>query len=235
MGVVEVEQQKNLFLGIMCGIVVIPLGCLASRIVLRVPFGSLLFNLLPLILFSLLLICGLLKFTNICVKIFNGFVAFVRGLIMVGLIIGVIQFLTGKELLSPIDTLEEGAMVCLNASVVLSGAFTLMHLISKVLVKSLRFIGGKFVINEVSALGFASTLVSNAPTFGVMYKMDERGVILNSAFAVSASFVFGSHLAFTMAFDGTYLLAMIIGKLVAGVLALFAANYVYKTANKSGI
>ena len=235
LGVVEVEQQKNLFLGILCGIVVIPLGCLASGMVLRVPFGSLLFNLLPLILFSLLLTWGLLKFTNICVKIFNGFAAFVRGLITVGLIIGVIQFLTGKELLSPIATLEEGAMVCLNASVVLSGAFPLMHLISKVLVKPLRFIGGKFGINEVSALGFASTLVSNAPTFGVMYKMDEKGVVLNSAFAVSASFVFGSHLAFTMAFDGTYLLAMIIGKLVAGVLALFAANYVYKNANKSGI
>ncbi|MBO5177762.1 MAG: ethanolamine utilization protein EutH [Lachnospiraceae bacterium] len=229
LGVVREEQHKNMFLGILCGIVVIPLGCLVSGIVLKIPIGKLLFDLFPLIIFSLLLALGLLKFTDICVRLFNGFAIFVRSLITVGLIVGVVQFLTGKYLLSPIASLEEGTMVCLNASVVLSGAFPLMYLISKLLVKPLRFIGGKFGINEVSAIGFASTLVSNAPTFGVMNKMDEKGVVMNSAFAVSAAFVFGSHLAFTMAFDETYLSAMLIGKVVSGVLALFVANYVYET------
>lgn len=61
-----------------------------------------------------------------------------------------------------------------------------------------------------------------------MYKMDEKGVVLNSAFSVSAAFVFGSHLAFTMAFDAEYVSAMMIGKLIAGVLAIFVANYVYE-------
>ena len=97
-----------------------------------------LIDLLPHIL--LLLSCGLLKFSDTCVKIFSGFAVFIRGLITVGLAIGVVHFLTGKELLSPISTLEEGAMVCLNASVVLSGAFPLMHIVSKLLVKPLRYI-----------------------------------------------------------------------------------------------
>ena len=68
-----------------------------------------------------------------------------------------------------------------------------------------------------------------------MYKMDEKGVVLNSAFSVSAAFVFGSHLAFTMALDQNYIPAMMVGKLVAGVLAVFVAHYVYVQRKKSNI
>lgn len=81
-------------------------------------------------------------------------------------------------------------------------------------------------------VGFASSLVSSGPTFGLMYKMDEKGVVLNSAFSVSAAFVFGSHLAFTMALDQNYIPAMMVGKLVAGVLAIFVAHYVYESRKR---
>ena len=37
-----------------------------------------------------------------------------------------------------------------------------------------------------------------------------------------------------MAFNETYLPAMIVGKIVAGVLALFAANYVYGMTKRKG-
>ena len=61
-----------------------------------------------------------------------------------------------------------------------------------------------------------------------MDKMDKKGAVLNSAFAVSASFVFGSHLAFTMAFDSSYIAPMIAGKLVSGVCAVILALIIYR-------
>ena len=61
-----------------------------------------------------------------------------------------------------------------------------------------------------------------------MDKLDKQGVVLNSAFAVSAAFVFGSHLAFTMAFDESYVLPMIVGKLISGICALVLASLIYK-------
>lgn len=228
LGVVKMEQHKELFLGVLCGIVAIPLGCLVSGLMLRLPLGVLLIDLLPLLIFAGILGFGLLKYPDACIKIFSGFAVLIRGLITVGLVIGMIHFLTGKELVNPISTLEEGAMVCVNASVVLAGAFPFMWIVSKLLKKPLCYIGDKMGINEVSALGFASTLVSSAPTYGLMYKMDEKGAILNSAFSVSAAFVFGGHLAFTMAFDQDYIPAMMVGKFVAGVLAIFVAHYVYE-------
>lgn len=232
LGVVKMEQHKELFLGVLCGIVAIPLGCLVSGLMLRLPLGVLLIDLLPLLIFAGILTFGLLKYPDACIKIFSGFAVLIRGLITVGLVIGMIHFLTGKELVNPISTLEEGAMVCVNASVVLAGAFPFMWIVSKLLKKPLCYIGDKMGINEVSALGFASTLVSSAPTYGLMYKMDEKGAILNSAFSVSAAFVFGGHLAFTMAFDQDYIPEMMVGKLVAGVLAIFVAHYVYESRKR---
>ena len=70
--------------------------------------------------------------------------------------------------------------------------------------------------------------MTNASSFGVSDKMDKKGLMLNSAFAVSASFVFGSHLAFTMAFNSAYALPMIVGKLISGVCAVILALLIYK-------
>lgn len=233
LGIVKFEQHKELFLGVLCGIVAIPLGCFVSGLMLRIPLGALLIDLLPLLIFAGIIGFGILKYPDACIKIFSGFAVFIRGLITVGLVIGMIRFLTGKELVNPISTLEEGAMICVNASVVLAGAFPFMWIVSKLLRKPLCYIGDKMGINEVSALGFASTLVSSAPTFGLLYKMDEKGVVLNSAFSVSAAFVFGGHLAFTMAFDQDYIPAMMVGKLVAGVLAIIVTHYVYESKKYS--
>ena len=75
-------------------------------------------------------------------------------------------------------------------------------------------------MNETSTIGFISTMATNVTTFGMMKDMDERGVILNSAFAVSGAFVFADHLAFTMSFEQSFVPSMIVGKLVAGIMGV---------------
>ena len=103
-----------------------------------------------------------------------------------------------------------------------------MFIISKALNKPLNKLGSMIGINGISALAFLGCLVTNASTFGVMDKMDKKGVVLNSAYAVSAAFVFGGHLAFTMAFDSAYVGPMIIGKVISGVCAVALALLIYK-------
>jgi ethanolamine transporter len=53
--------------------------------------------------------------------------------------------------------------------------------------------------------------------------MDPRGKVLNMAFAVSAAFVFGDHLAFAGGWDPEAIPAMMAAKLTAGVTALALA------------
>jgi ethanolamine transporter len=101
-------------------------------------------------------------------------------------------------------------------------------IISKLLDKPLHKMGEKLGINSVSALALLGSLVTNASSFGVVDKMDKKGVVLNAAFAVSASFVFGSHLACTMVYNQDYILPMIVGKIVSGIAAVVLAILIYK-------
>ena len=126
------------------------------------------------------------------------------------------------------DMLEEGARICLNASIVMTGAFPFMLVLTKLLAKPIRLFSGRMGINEVSAVGFVSSLATSLTTFGMMSRMDKRGILLNAAWAVSSAFAFAGHLAFTMAFDSTYIPFVIIGKLISGTCAVILATTLSK-------
>jgi ethanolamine transporter len=229
---VKRDRHRWILLGLLCGVVTIPVGCFVAGLMVKIPFFTLIYNLLPIIIFSGLIVFGLLKFPNVCVKIFSVIAVIIKIIITVGLAIGIIHFLTDWTLIKNVDTLENGALICLNACVVMSGAFPLIYIISKVLNKPLGAFGRKMNVNEISAVGLLSSLASSMTTFGVMDKMDDKGTMLNSAFAVSGAFVFAGHLAFTMAIDISYLPSMIVGKLISGVLAVVVAIFVYKRIAK---
>lgn len=66
-----------------------------------------------------------------------------------------------------------------------------------------------------------------------MKDMDDKGVILNSAFAVSAAFVFGGHLAFTLAYGPDLVFQVILGKLVSGICSVMLALIISKRILRS--
>jgi len=236
LGMVDKEQHKELLLGLLCGIVTIPLGCLVSGIVLQIPMGALLINLLPLVIFSVIVAVGLVVCPNLCVKIFGAFGTLIKILITIGLALGILKYLTGIELIEGLETFEAGGLICLNACAVMTGAFPLMYVLGKILKVPMRKLGAMMKINETSVMGLLSSLATSMTTFGMMKDMDKKGVLMNSAFAVSAAFTFAGHLAFTMAFDANYIFPVIIGKLVAGVLALAVAMLLFgrKTEEPQG-
>ena len=133
-----------------------------------------------------------------------------------------------------LETLEEGAAICLNASIVMTGAFPFMYVISKLLSRPIQKLSGRIGINEVSAVGFISSLATSLPTFGTMKEMDKKGIMLNAAWAISAAFTLAGHLAFTMAFDQTFIVPMIVGKLISGVCAVAVAWILHAHLKKKG-
>ena len=232
LGLVKKENHRQLILGLLCGVVTIPIGCFVAGLVCGLPIGTLLLDLLPLVIFSGVIAAGLLFFPDACVKVFGVFGLLIKALIIAGLMLGILNFLAGKQVVSGIDTVENGAMVCLNASIVMTGMFPLVGLVSRLLSRPLKSVGKKLGINERSAVGVVSSLATSATTFGMMDEMDKKGIMINSAFAVSGAFTFAGHLAFTMAFDSAYILPMVVGKLVAGALALVLAFLLYDKLNK---
>lgn len=223
MSEVKKEQQKTLLLGMLCGICTIPIGCFVAGLIVKLPILTLLWDLIPLILFSAILAFGLLKFPNVCVKIFKVFGYALRVLVTVGLVIGLAEFLLQKDFVPYTAPIEEGVMIVFNVVAVEAGAFPLVFVLSKILKKPLKKIGEKVGINETSAVGFLATLATSVTTFGQMKDMDDRGVLLNSAFAVAAAFTFADHLAFTLSFAPDYVPAVTVAKLVGGILSVALA------------
>lgn len=228
LGIIKKEQHKELFFGLLCGIITIPVGCLVSGLVCGINILELLITLLPLIILSVIVGVALIFVPQICIKCFAAFGFFMKTLAIIGLLCAIFTFLTKIKINEHFDSFENGAYICANACVTLSGALPFMFLVSKMLNKPLNKLGKKIGINGTSTVALLGNMVTNATTFGLMDRMDKKGTVLNSAFAVSAAFTFGGHLAFTMAFDSSYVLPMIIGKLVSGVFALALASVLYK-------
>ena len=220
---VKKENHRQVLLGLLCGVVTIPVGCFAGGLVAAIPMTKLLLNLLPLLIFSILVALGLFFIPNVCVKIFSVLGVIIKGLITVGLAIGILHLLTGYSPIKNITPLMEGAEIVVHAAVVMTGAFPLISLLSRLLKKPLEWAGKKLRIQQNSVMGFLTSLATSSPMFCKMDEMDPKGMILNSAFAVSGAFLFTDHLAFTMTYLPEYLPAVLVSKVVAGGLALAVA------------
>ena len=220
---VKKDLHRELFLGMACGIAAIPAGCIVSGFMLGLGPLELLLDMLPLLVFSAIIACGLIFASELTVRIFKIFGIFIRTLITIGLILGLLEHFAGVRLLDNLGSMAEAGQICFGAVVVLAGAFPLMAVVSRLLSRPLRAVGKAAGISESATMGFLATLVTSITTYESMNGMDKKGVVLNSAFAVSAAFVFGGQLAFTMAFDQTAVPAFMVGKLVSGIAGLVVA------------
>lgn len=233
LGCVKNEKHKELMLGLLCGIVTIPIGCIFSGIVCKIPPITLMFNLLPLLIFAIIIAISLWFAPNKCIKIFNVLGLMIKTIATVGLILGITELLIGFKPIKSAANMLESTEICINAAIVLSGAFTLLTIFSKILSKPMEKLGNTLKINKNSTLGFISTLANNVPTFKIMDDMDSKGAVLNSAFAVSGAFVLGDQLAFTLAFEPSYLLPMLIAKIISGLSAIIFAIIIFKKTAKT--
>ena len=229
---IEKKYHKEVLSGILCGIATVPLGCIVSGLIMGYPFPELLLNLLPTILVSLITGAGIVINGEACRKIFNVIGNFVLVIITIGLGAGIFTHITGVELIPYMNPVSYGFETVGNIAILLAGVFPLIYVLSKLFQKLFHYIGGLLNINDAAVVGLISSFANSIPTFALVEKMNPKGIVVNMAFAVSASFVFGDHLAFTMAFDKQFVFGMIIGKLVGGVFAVIAAHLLYHHTEK---
>ena len=180
-------------------------------------------NLIPIIIIAALITLGLWKAEKAMIRGFEIFGKGVVAVITVGLVAIIVESLTGFVLIKDLAPVEEGFNTVGNIAIVLAGAFPLVYTLTRVLRKPLMGLGKTLGVNDVAAAGLLATLANSIATFGLVKDMDNRGKVVNMAFAVSAAFVFGDHLGFTAGFSPELLPAVIAGKLAGGVSAVAVA------------
>ncbi len=229
---IDRAYHKEVLSGILCGIATMPVGCIVSGIMLGIDVGQLFLNIIPLILVSVITCIGLVFKPDLCRRIFGIIGTIVQIVITVGLAAGIFSHLTGKTLIPYMNPVKDAFAIVADVAIILAGVFPLIAVISKIFNKLFAAAGKKIGIDDTSVLGLISSLANSIPTIEMAGKMNAKGRMMNMAFAVSASFVFGDHLAFTMSFDSRFLFAVIVGKLVSGVCAVIAAHFMYKSSLK---
>lgn len=246
LGIIEPSDRRYLALGVLAGIVTIPIGCIAGGLVamysgvqingqpVEFTFALILMNMIPVIIVAILVALGL-KF--IPEKMINGFQIFAKflvALITLGLAAAVVKFLLGWELIPGLDPIfmapgdKPGEVmraieVIGSISCVLLGAYPMVLLLTRWFEKPLMSVGKVLNMNNIAAADMVATLANNIPMFGMMKQMDTRGKVINCAFAVSAAFALGDHLGFAAANMNAMIFPMIVGKLIGGVTAIGVA------------
>lgn len=220
---IDPKHHRDVLSGILCGIVTMPIGCIVGGLVLGCPFPQLMRNLLPVIMIAALVCIGLVLNAELCRKLFALLGDAVLIVITVGLAAGIWEYLTGMMLIPRMGSISEAFGSVIGIAITLAGVFPMLKVISQILYKLLNRAGKALHINSTSVMGLITSLSNSIPMFSMVEEMDSRGIVINMAFAVSASFVFGDHLAFTMAYNDAYLAGMIAGKLTGGLCAILAA------------
>ena len=229
---VDKKYHKDVLNGILCGVATMPIGCIVGGLLVGCPLWALILNTLPVVLVAIITCVGLVLNPEMCRKIFNAIGNFILILMTIGLGAGVFAHMTGIVLIPYMDSIEVAFKTVAGIAIFLAGVYPLIAVMSRLLKAPLAALGKVMKINEISIVGLISTLANAIPTISLIDKMNSKGIIMNMAFMVSAAFVFGDHFAFTMAYDDSYLLGMVVGKLVSGFCSLIAAHFLYKYTEK---
>jgi ethanolamine transporter len=231
LGIIRMEDRPFLGKGILIGLCTIPLGCLAGGAVAGYNFLWMFRNLIPVIIFAAIIAAGLIFFQKTMITIFLWFGRFIVAFLTLSLVIAGIEYFGDVTIIKAMDNgaivrmdnIESAFIVVGQIAVVLAGAYVLVSLLIKFFGKPLEKVGGLMGVNKDAAAGLVATLANNIAMFQIMKDMDDRGKVINVAFAVSAAFVFGDHLGFCGGNAPDMISAMVVGKLVGGITAVMLA------------
>lgn len=232
LGIIEAEDRPALAQGILYGVITIPLGAIVGGLLTGLSIGVILTNLIPIIIIALLIVIGLWVIPNQLIKGFIVFGKIIVAVATIGLAIGTLELLVGVKVFENQDSLSVAFETVGGIAVTLAGAYGLVYIITRLFEKQLLKVGNLLGMNDIAAAGLIATLANNIAMFNNLKNMDERGKVINVAFAVSASFTIGDHLGFTAGVAPEFITPMIVGKLVGGVTAVLVALFFVNRVSK---
>ncbi len=81
-------------------------------------------------------------------------------------------------------------------------------------------VAARLQLEPASITGLVVTTANCIPTLLSLDTLEERGITLNTAYAVVAAYSVGDFLAFTLQFSPAHALPMMAGRLLSGLLAV---------------
>lgn len=200
------------------------------------PFGEILLNLLPLVIICVVLALLLRFFTQLTIKAFLVFGKAIIVVTTVAISLSIVEYFTGvfslvfggwplAPFLADEENLFRSVEVVGSIAVMLAGAFPMVLALRMGVSKLVEKFGHRIKISENLVAGFLAGATNVLALYRIVALMSPRDKVLTIAFSVSASFALGDYLAFTANFQPNMIVAMIVGKIGGGVIAVFIAMW----------
>ena len=258
LSILKKEDHSYLALGAMSGFLSIPFAVLitctiliitkpairttftttgAAEYILQLDFLTVFLNLLPIVIFCVLLALGLKFFPKAMVK---GFIIFGKVLLSILTLIAaasIIEYYTGifsrifggwgfdpmlgdeEESFRAIELLGTIAMM-------LSGAFPMVYLIRKFCGKGLAKLGALVGLDEVGSAGLLAAMANAVALFSMVKDMSPASKVMAIAFTVCAGYALGDWIAFNVNFQPNLVVPVFIGQLCGGMIGIFFAKVI---------
>lgn len=222
-GLIADGDREFFIKGLMLGMIPIPVGSLVGGLLMGLPPGLLLRNLLPICAVAVLLIVGLLLCPNRVIRCFHAFNRFLSALTVCGLVTGALEYLTGWRLLPGTEPILEALVIPGRISVMLMGCLPLMSLVSRLLHGILEPLGRQLGVNAQTLEALLLTTATAIPIFAMLRDMPPKGKTAAIAWMVGAMGILTAHLGFAMGVDPAVCQPQMAAKLVCGALSLTVA------------
>ena len=227
------ECRPDFIHGIMSGLIILPvtlvLAALFSGIDLLYAVGQS----LPIILLSLILAWGMKKAPARMASAFTVLAKIIQAVSIIGILAGLVEYLTGFKLLPGILPLSEALLNAALCGIMLIGSLPLAEIMTRIFRKPLRLLETRIGMQDRGITGMLLSLVSVAAGLGLMTEMKKRDVMVNAAFLVSAASVFGPHLGICTANVPEMTAALVFSKL-GGAIITIAFIYLTQLRGRTG-
>ena len=203
---------------------------------LQMNLGVVLLNLVPLILFCVLLAVGLKLFPKVMVKAFMIFGRVLLAVLTLIVAAAVIEYYTGLFSATvgwgfdPVfgdDSQPFRAIEVLGSiAMMLSGAFPFVYLVRKIFGKPLSLLGRKIGLDEAGSAGLVAGMANSVALFGMVKDMNPKSKVIALSFVVCAGYSLGDWLAFNMNFQPNLLIPVFVGQIVGGIIGILFAKVI---------
>ena len=231
LGIMDPKDKRFLAVGALSGIICIPVACIIGGIAAGFDIGMVLINMVPVLIFAVLIALGLKFIPNGMIKGFNVFSKLMIAYLSFFLGLAIVQEQTPIHIIDLLPLESVWTTVGLIA-MMLAGAYPLVKVITRVLGKPLGKIGKLIGVNDVSIAGMIACCANSIPAYNMLKDMDDKGKVLNIAFAGCAAVALGDHLGFGAGVEPDLIAPMVIAKLAGGILCILSGMFFCKLNRK---
>ena len=247
LSIIRKEDRTFLAAGLLCGIFTMPFGCFVGGCCMAMtPYAlsvkQILVNILPVFLLAFLVGAGLWVLPNVMIRAFQILGRAITIVVTLLTVIAAFQQVTGiyipffDQMVTADEAgftgLDRGLLLCGQIALVLAGAFPMVRWVTKHFSSMLEKLGKRIGVNTASSAGFLASAANIIPMYAGMKDMDNKGKVLNAAFAAGGAFVLGDHLGFTAGVDSQMVLPVIVAKLTCGISAAIVAYFLFPILEK---